>query len=73
MLAYIPFLIGPLTFGVVALLIFISSVVIFTIPVFASRGREQTIWFMVASFLLVVEAAVLITLGILVSRGTIWN
>lgn len=73
MLAYIPFLIGPLTYGVVALLIFMSSVVIFTIPVFSTRGRTQGIWLAVVLFALFVEAIVLITLGILVDQGKIWS
>ncbi len=73
MLAYIPFLIGPLAYGVVALLTFMASVVVFTIPVFATRGRTQAIWLAVVLFVLFVEAVVLLTLGILVDQGKIWN
>lgn len=73
MLAYIPFLIGPLTYGVVALLTFMASVVVFTIPVFATRGRTQGMWLAVVAFALFVEAVLLVTLGILVDQGKIWN
>lgn len=73
MLPFIPFLIGPLSFGIIALLIFAGSSVVFTIPVFASRGKAQALWFAAVGFLLTVEAAALITLGILVSNGNIWN
>jgi len=73
MLAYTPFLIGPLTYGVVALLTFMASVVILTIPVFSTRGRTQAIWFAVVGFVLFVEAIVLVTLGILVDQSKIWS
>jgi len=73
MLPYLPFLIGPLSMGVISLLIFMGSVVILTIPVFATRGSTQALWFALVGFLLTVEAAALITLTVLVSNGTIWN
>jgi len=73
MLPYIPFLIGPLSFSIIALLVFAGSMVVFTIPVFASRGNAQKIWFVVAGFLLTVEAVALAALGVLIDRGTIWN
>ncbi len=73
MLQYIPFLIGPLSFSIIAMLVFAGSMVVFTIPVFATRGNAQKIWFLVAGFLLTVEAVGLGTLGVLVDRGTIWN
>ena len=73
MLAYIPFLIGPLAYGVVALLTFMASVVVFTIPVFSTRGRTQATWLVLVLFVLFVEAVVLLTLGILVDQGKIWS
>ncbi len=73
MLAYIPFLIGPLAYGVVAFITFMASVVVFTIPVFATRGRTQAMWLAVVLLVLFVEAVVLLTLGILVDQGKIWS
>jgi hypothetical protein len=73
MLPYIPFLIGPLSFGIIALLIFGGSTVVFTIPVMASRGNAQKLWFAAAGLLLTVEAVALAALGVLVSNGTVWN
>jgi len=66
MLEFAPFLISALAFGVTSMVIFLASTVILTIPVFATRGRAQIIWFLVVGFLLTVEAAVLVVLTILV-------
>lgn len=71
MLEFAPFLISALAFGVTSLLIFMGSAVIFTIPVFATRGTTQVIWLAVVGFLLTVEAVVLAILTILVGRGDI--
>ncbi|KAA0230358.1 hypothetical protein EDM76_11405 [bacterium] len=73
MLTFIPFLLGPLAYGVIALIIFSGSIVVFSIPVLATRGRAQLLWFLAMGALITAEAAVLITLGILVDQGTIWN
>ncbi len=73
MLTFIPFLLGPLAYGVIALLIFSGSIVVFSIPVLASRGRAQLLWFLIVGGLITAEAALLITLGILVDQGKIWN
>jgi len=73
MLAYLPFLIDPLTFGIVAMLIMMGSTVIFTIPVFATRGGTQLLWLGVVGFALTAETALLVTLGILVDQGKIWS
>lgn len=72
MLEILPFLYSPLALGVIFTLIFATSVVIFTIPVFATRGTTQMIWFGVTGFLLTVEAAVLVTLAVLNSQGKIF-
>ncbi len=71
--AYLPFLISTNSFGIIAMLILMGSTVILTIPVFASRGTRQAIWFGIAGFLLTVELAVLLTLGILVNSGDLWR
>jgi len=73
MLPYIPFLIGPLSFGIIAMLVFAGSIVVLTIPVFATRGNAQKAWFGAVTVLLLGEAVGLGTLGVLVDRGTIWN
>lgn len=73
MLDYLPFLISANSLGVVALLIFLASAVILTIPVFATRGGSQIAWFGVVGFLLTVEAAILITLVVLTSQGEIFQ
>ena len=73
MLAYLPFLIGPKSFGVIALLIFLGSAVLIPIPVFATRGRAQVGWLALSGFLLTIEVVVLITLEVMVTKGTIWS
>jgi hypothetical protein len=73
MLANLPFLISANSVGVIGLIIFLASTMIFTIPVFATRGRAQAIWFAVVGFLLTVEAVVLVTLVVLTSQGKIWS
>ncbi len=73
MLAYLPFLISANSLGVICLIVFIASTVIFTIPVFATRGGAQAAWFAVVGFALTVEAAVLITLVVLTSQGEIFT
>ncbi len=73
MLAILPFLISTNSFGIIAVLIFGASSVIFMIPAMANRGSQQVIWFGVGSLLLLIEAAVLITLLVLVNNGTIWQ
>ena len=73
MLAYLPFLISANSLGVIFLIIFLSSTIIFTIPVFATRGTAQLAWTGVVGFLLTVELAVMVLLVVLVSRGDIWQ
>jgi hypothetical protein len=73
MLVYIPFLIDPLSYGVIALLAFFGSIVLLTIPVFATRGTTQVLWSGIAAVALIAEIAALITLGILINNGTIWS
>jgi hypothetical protein len=73
MLAYLPFLISANSLGVICLIIFLASAVIFTIPVFATRGGTQAIWTGIVGFLLTVEAAIMVVLVVLVSQGEIWQ
>lgn len=73
MLAYLPFLISANSLGVICLIIFLASTIIFTIPVFATRGGTQMAWGGVVGFLLTVELAIMVTLVVLVSRGEIWQ
>lgn len=73
MLANLPFLISANSVGVIGLIVFLASSVLFMIPTFATRGRAQAAWFALGSFLLLVEAAVIVTLVVLTSRGDIWS
>ncbi len=73
MLAYLPFLISANSFGVISLIIFLASSVIFTIPVFATRGTAQAAWTGVVGFLLTAEAVLLIVLVVLTSQGKIFQ
>lgn len=73
MLVYEPFLITSLAFGVICLLIFLASSIIFMIPAMATRGTQQFLWFAGASLALFVELVVLVTLAVLVSQGKIWS
>ena len=73
MLDYLPFLISANSFGVIGLLIFMGTSLIFTIPVFATRGGTQIAWAGVVGFVLTVELVVLVTLVVLISRGDIWS
>lgn len=73
MLSYLPFLISTNSFGVIAFIVLLGSSLIFTIPVFATRGMTQLVWLGIVGFILTVEAAGLVALGILVNNGTIWT
>jgi hypothetical protein len=73
MLVYEPFLITSLAFGVIALIIFMASSILFMIPAMATRGTQQFMWFAGASLLLTIEIVVLVVLAVLVARGTIWS
>ncbi len=73
MLPYLPFLISANSLGVIFLLVFLASTVIFTIPGFATRGGTQIAWLSVAGVLLLIEAAIMITLVVLTSRGEIFQ
>ena len=71
MASTLPFLISTNSFGIICLLVWMASSVIFMIPGFGTRGNQQVLWVGVGSVLLLVEAAVLITLVVLVNNGTI--
>ena len=73
MLELAPFLISALAFGVSAMVFFIASSVIFTIPVFATRGTAQLAWLGAVGLVLTVEAVGLVVLTILVGNGDFLN
>lgn len=73
MLPDLPFLISPNSLGIIALLIFIASTMVLTIPMFATRGGAQIAWAGAAGVILLIEAAGLITLVVLVHNGTMWT
>jgi len=70
---FLPFLISANSFGVIGLCIFLGSSMIFTIPMFATRGGTQLMWAGVAGLLLTIELVVLVVLVVLISRGDIWS
>lgn len=72
MLAFEPFLITSLAFGIIALLIFLGSSIILLIPVMATRGTTQLLWFLGVGGILTAELVVLVVLALLVRNGTIW-
>ena len=63
MLAALPFLVSDLSYGVIALIIFLGSAMILPIPALATRGRTQVLWFLLVGFLLTAETVALIVLG----------
>jgi len=65
------FLIGTLSWGVISALILIASTVILTIPVFATRGYTQLVWFLVVGGLLTAELAALVTIGFMIETGNL--
>lgn len=73
MFSYLPFLVSTNSLGIMALLVWIASAVIFTIPAFATRGGAQIAWGTAAGFLLLAEGIGLIVVVILVNNGTIWQ
>ena len=73
MLTFIPFLLGPLAYGVIALLDLLGSIARLLHPVLASRGRAPASLVPDRWWAHYREAALLITLGILVDQGKIGN
>jgi hypothetical protein len=65
------FLIGTLSWGIIAALILVASTIILTIPVFATRGMTQLVWFLVVGGILTLELAGLVTVGILIETGNL--
>ena len=57
--------------GIIAAIILIGSSLIFTIPVFATRGMTQVLWLGAVGLALTVELAALVTFVVLVSQGEI--
>jgi hypothetical protein len=69
--ALLPFLMSANDAGVISLCIFLAATVIFTIPVFATRGSEQMKWAGIAGFALFLLGALLVTWVVLLSTGEI--
>jgi hypothetical protein len=69
----LPFLVSANTLGVVLMLAFLASSVIFMIPAMATRGGTQIAWLSFGGFLLFVELALFITLVALTSQGKIFQ
>ncbi len=63
---------SPTALGVLFVLVWATTAVIVTIPVFATRGIPQLAWIGAAGFVLTIEAAVLVTLAVLNSQGIIF-
>jgi hypothetical protein len=68
---FLPFLMSANDAGIISMLIFISSSVMFGIPVFANRGTAQLVWAGVVGFVLTLELAGMVTFVALVSAGKI--
>lgn len=73
MLIFDPFMVTTLALGMIAMVIFLISNIIFMIPVMATRGTQQFLWFVGMGGLITLELAVLVTLVVLNSNGKLWN
>ncbi len=73
MVEHLPVLVTTLSMGVMALLAFLVSAIVLSVPVLASRGTAQIIWAIVVGTILLAEAAGLITLVVLVDQGVLFN
>lgn len=71
MIEFLPFMMSTLAFGVMSLVIFMGLSVIVSIPIFATRGRTQAIWFGVVSIFMGAVGIALVVLTILQGRGDI--
>ncbi|MCC6388250.1 MAG: hypothetical protein U0547_12240 [Dehalococcoidia bacterium] len=71
MLAILPFLMSANDAGVICLVIFLASNIIFGIPVLSTRGTTQLMWAGIVGFVLFVEVVAMITFVALISNGTI--
>jgi hypothetical protein len=67
----LPFLMSPNDAGVVCMIIFLASSIIFGIPVFANRGMTQLAWAGVVGLVLTVELVLMVVFVVLISNGTI--
>jgi hypothetical protein len=67
--ANLPTLMSANDAGVIGLCIFLVSTVLFTIPVFATRGTTQLKWAGVVGLALTLELALLVTWVVLISTG----
>ena len=67
------FLYSPIALGIIFVLIWTTSLIIVTIPTFATRGKAQVIRLSLAGLFLFVEAVLLITLAVLNSQEKIFQ
>jgi hypothetical protein len=67
----LPFLMSPNDAGIVSLVIFLGSSIVFGIPVFANRGMAQLAWAGVVGLLLTVELVLMVIFVVLTNNGTI--
>ncbi len=71
MLAILPFLMSANDAGVICLVIFLASNIIFGIPVLSTRGTTQLMWAGIVGFVLLIEVVAMVTFVTLISNGTI--
>ncbi len=71
MLEFLPFMMSTLAFGVMSLVIFLGLSIVVSIPIFATRGRTQAVWFGVISIFMLAVGVALLVLTILHGRGDI--
>ena len=67
----LPFLMSANDAGVVGMVIFLGSSIIFGIPVFASRGMAQLAWAGAVGLALTVELVLIVLFVALTNNGTI--
>ena len=67
----LPFLMSANDAGIVSLVIFLGSSMIFGIPVFATRGMTQLAWAGAVGFALTIEIVLMVIFVTLTNNGTI--
>jgi uncharacterized membrane protein YhhN len=72
MLETLPILLSANDMGVIGLCIFLASSLIFSIPIFATRGKTQLMWFGIVSVVMIAEIALIVTAVVLISTGN-WS
>ncbi|MFN0093736.1 MAG: hypothetical protein ACKVVT_03030 [Dehalococcoidia bacterium] len=67
----LPFLMSANDAGIVCMIIFLASSIVFTIPVFATRGMTQVMWLGAVSVVMLIELVLMVTFVVLISQGEI--